>query len=88
VVTLRSLSGQLAMLALRLAIVALAVSASVPHTAANVVTSLGSTTMAATLALSSLPVGSPALTQLAGGISGICGVTTTIRLSDTISSLM
>ena len=88
VVPLRSRSGKLAMLALRLAVVALAFSASVLHTAADAVTFLGSTTMAATLALSALPVGSPALTQLAGGDSGTCGVTTTIQLSDTISSIM
>ena len=74
--------------ALRLLIVALALSATVPRTAADAVTSLGSTTMAATLALSSVPVGSLQITKLAGGNSGACGVTATVQPSDTIASVM
>ncbi len=73
---------------LRLLIVALALSAAVPRTAADAVTSLGTTTMAATLALSSVPVGSLQVTKLAGGNSGSCGVTATVQLSDTIDSIM
>ena len=74
--------------ALRLVLVVLAVSVSLPRTVADAVTSLGSTTMAATLALSSLPVGSPAITQLAGGDPGSCGVTATIQPGDTADAIM
>ena len=74
--------------ALRLLIVALAVSASVPRTAADAVISLGSTTMATTRALSALPAGSPAVTQMAGGDPGSCGVTATIQSADTVASIM
>ena len=74
--------------ALRLFIVALALSAAVSRTAADAVTSLGTTTMAATLALSSVPVGSLQVTKLAGGNSGGCGVTATVRKTDTVASIM
>ena len=80
--------GQQTNQALRLLMVALALSATLPRTAADAVTSLGSTTMAATLALSSAPVGTLQVTKLAGGSSGTCGVTATVQLGDTVDSIM
>ncbi len=74
---------------LRLLIVALAFGAAVPRTAADAVTGLGSTAMAVTMALSSLPAGSPAITKLVGGGDpSTCGMTATVQSIDTIASIM
>ena len=74
--------------ALRLLVVALAVSVPLPHANAQMVTSMGPTTMAVTAAQSTLPIGSPALTQPASTIASSCGLTTTIQPTDTVNSIM
>ena len=74
--------------ALRLLVVALAVSVAMPPASAQMVTSMGPTTMAATAAQSTLPIGSPAITQPAAAIASSCGLTTTVQSIDTVSSIM
>ena len=62
--------------------------AATPLVAGDTVIDLSDTATATTLALSSLPVGSLAITELAGGDPGNCGVTATVQPADTVNSIM
>ena len=73
--------------ALRLLVVALAVSAAIPAASAQWVSNLGATAMAATAAQSTLPLASMAITQPATTFASSCGLTTTVQSTDTPASI-
>ena len=74
--------------ALRLLVVALAVSAAMPPASAQMVTTLGTAAMVATASQITLPVGSPTITQQASTIASSCGLTSTVQYTDTVASIM